>query len=84
MATGIPVISTSAGGPLDIIRPEVNGLLVLPRNPPALVTAVRSLSDLRLRTSIVEHARKHVEEAYDIQKVIPKIEAFYREVVSNS
>jgi L-malate glycosyltransferase len=84
MATGIPVVSTSAGGPLDIIRPGVNGLLVPPRNPQALVTAVRSLSDLRLRAAIVEHARKQVETAYDIQKVIPRIEAFYREVVSAS
>src|SRR4051812_20563161 len=74
MAIGIPVISTSAGGPLDIIRPGENGLLVPPRNPGALATAVRSLADLRLRAATVEHARKHVESAYDIQKVIPKIE----------
>jgi glycosyltransferase involved in cell wall biosynthesis len=82
MATGIPVISTSAGGPLDIIRSGVDGLLVPVRNPSALATAVRSLSGLQLRASIVEHARKHVEATYDIQKVIPRIEAFYREVMS--
>ena len=82
MATGIPVISTSAGGPLDIIHSGVNGLLVPPRNPPALAAAVRSLSDLQLRADIAEHARKHVEATYDIQKVIPKIEGFYREVVA--
>jgi glycosyltransferase involved in cell wall biosynthesis len=84
MATGIPVISTSAGGPLDIIRPGTNGLLVPPRNPPALAAAVRTLSDLRQRATIVEHARKHVEAAYDIQKVIPRIEAFYLEVAAAS
>ena len=82
MATGIPVISTSAGGPLDIIHSGVNGLLVPPRNPPALAAAVRSLSDLQLRADIAERARKHVEATYDIQKVIPKIEGFYREVVA--
>jgi len=81
MATGTPVISTSAGGPLDIIRPGTNGLLVPPRNPKALVAAVRTLSDLGLRGSIVEEARRHVEEIYDIQKVIPRIEAFYLEVL---
>jgi glycosyltransferase involved in cell wall biosynthesis len=82
MATGIPVISTTAGGPLDIIRPGLNGILVPPRNPPALATAVRSLSDVQLRSAIVEHARKRVEDAYDIQKVVPKIEAFYLEVLN--
>ena len=81
MATGIPVISTTAGGPLDIIRPGVNGILVPSRNPPALATAVRSLSDEHFRGAIVEQARKRVEEAYDIQKVIPKIEAFYFEIL---
>jgi hypothetical protein len=35
-----------------------------------------------LRANIVEHGRKHVEASYDIQKVIPRIEAFYREVAS--
>jgi L-malate glycosyltransferase len=84
MATGIPVISTSAGGPLDIIRPGVNGLLVPPRNPQALAIAVRSLSDVQLRAAIVEQARKHVEVTYDIQKVIPRIEAFYLEVTGAS
>ena len=81
MATGVPVISTSAGGPLDIIRPGIHGLLVPPRNPPALANAVRSLSDLQLCADIVEQARKHVETAYDIQRVIPRIEAFYLEIL---
>jgi glycosyltransferase involved in cell wall biosynthesis len=84
MATGIPVITTSAGGPLDIVRSGTNGLLVPPRNPTALVGAVRMLSDRRLRASIVEQARKHVEATYAIQKVIPRIEAFYLEVVGKA
>jgi len=84
MATGIPVISTSAGGPRDIVRPGLDGILVPPRNPPALATAVRSLSDLQFRASIIEHARGRVEAEYDIRKVIPRIERFYREVASAS
>jgi glycosyltransferase involved in cell wall biosynthesis len=84
MATGVPVISTSVGGPLDIIRPGIHGLLVPPQNPSALATAVRSLSDVKLRATIVEQARKHVEATYDIEKVIPKIEAFYLEVTAAS
>ena len=84
MATGVPVISTSIGGPLDIIRSGTHGLLVPPRNPRALATAVRSLSDAQMRGGIVEQARKRVEATYDIQNVIPKIEAFYNEVLSAS
>jgi len=81
MASGIPVISTSAGGPLDIIRPEVDGILVPPRNPDALAAAVRSLSEHQLRAGIIAHARERVEAQYDIRKVIPQIEAFYLDLM---
>jgi len=84
MATGIPVISTSAGGPRDIIRPGMDGILVSPKDPAALAAAVRSLSDVHLRDGIVRHARERVEAEYDIRKVIPRIEAFYRDVISTS
>lgn len=81
MATGVPVISTAAGGPLEIIRHETDGVLVPPRNPPALVAAVRSLAEPGVREGIIEHARNRVEADFDIRKVIPKVEAFYREVI---
>jgi L-malate glycosyltransferase len=81
MASGIPVISTSAGGPLDIIRPEVDGILVPPRNPQALAAAVRSISEPQRRAGIIGHARERVEAHYDIRKVIPEIEAFYLDLM---
>jgi len=80
MASGIPVVSTAAGGPLDIVRSGLNGILIPPRNAPALASAVRSLDDLALRSQIVQRARERIEAEYDIEKVIPKIEAFYREL----
>jgi glycosyltransferase involved in cell wall biosynthesis len=81
MAAGIPVISTSAGGPLEIIVQGESGILVPPKNPGALAEAVRSLagSDSQ-RANISKHARTRVEKQYDIQNVIPRIEEFYRKV----
>ncbi len=76
MASGIPVIATAAGGPLDIIRPGVDGILVPPRSPQALGEAIRSLDTQRQRLAFA--ARSRVEEAFDIRKVIPRIEEFYR------
>jgi glycosyltransferase involved in cell wall biosynthesis len=76
MASGIPVIATAAGGPLDIIRPGVDGILVPPRSPHALGEAIRSLDTQRQRLALA--ARSRVEEAFDIRKVIPRIEEFYR------
>jgi len=75
MASGIPVIATSAGGPLDIIRSGIDGLLVAPRNPEALANAVLSLDEGR--SQLIQAARERVRE-FDIQTIVPKIEAFYR------
>ena len=75
MASGIPVISTTAGGPLDIIRSGVDGILVPPRNPRALADAILSVELQRDR--LIQTARRRVED-FDIRKVVPRVEAFYR------
>jgi glycosyltransferase involved in cell wall biosynthesis len=75
MASGIPVVATSTGGPLDIIRSGIDGLLIPPRNPEALANAILSLDPRR--EQLIQSARERVQ-AFDIQTVVPKIEAFYR------
>jgi glycosyltransferase involved in cell wall biosynthesis len=81
MATGIPVIATAAGGPLDILRPGT-GILVPPGNPSALAEAVRSLTDPHDRMRMAARARERVALEFDIGNVVPRIESFYREVVT--
>lgn len=43
MALGKPVVATAAGGPLDIVEPEVSGLLVAPGDAHDLAVAVERL-----------------------------------------
>ncbi len=45
MAMGVPVIATDVGGPAEIIREGVDGLLLPPRRPERWAAAVRSLLD---------------------------------------
>jgi glycosyltransferase involved in cell wall biosynthesis len=81
MSHGIPVIATSRGGPLEIIVSGENGLLVLPQQPVELAHAVRQLVDSdSTRLSLIERARARVEFDFDIDNVIPQIEAFYRSI----
>lgn len=81
MASGIPVIATNKGGPLDIIPSALHGVLIQPRNSRALADAIASLAgDDERRTSIVKRAREHVETNFDIRSVVPRIENFYRRV----
>jgi len=75
MASGIPVIATAAGGPQEIINSEVNGLLVPPRDSKALAAAIASIHDQR--DSLIRAARVRAEE-FDIRKIVPQIEKFYR------
>ena len=85
MASGIPVIATNRGGPLDIIPTALHGVLVPPRDPPALAAAIRSLAgDEQLRTTIIKNARENVEGNFDSSNVVPKIEDFYRRVMMRS
>lgn len=80
MASGIPVIATARGGPLDIIRSGEHGLLVAPQKPGDLAAAVRQIVDSpSLRLALVQRARTRVESDFDSDKVIPRIEQFYSE-----
>ena len=45
MASGLPVIASAAGGPLEVITPEVDGILVPPDDVTALATQLRRLRD---------------------------------------
>ena len=81
MATGVPLISTAVGGPLAIVRPDRDGVLVEPRDPRALAAEVRRLAaNTEWRSAIVKSARERVEADFDIRKVIPRVEEFYRAV----
>jgi type III pantothenate kinase len=76
MASGIPVVSTAAGGPLDIIRSGVEGILVPPRDANALAEAVRSLEPLRDR--MIRAARLRAETEFDIRNVVHALRASSR------
>jgi glycosyltransferase involved in cell wall biosynthesis len=77
MACGVPVIATAAGGPLEIIRPDVDGILIPPRSPQAIADAVRVLRNEQRRNTMIWSARERVEAEFDMEKIVLKIEEFY-------
>jgi glycosyltransferase involved in cell wall biosynthesis len=85
MASGVPVIATNRGGPVEIIRSPLHGVLVPPRDAAALATAVQSLADDDERRQLISKtAREFVERNFDIRVVVPRIEDFYRRVLMRS
>ena len=78
MAWGVPLVSTARGGPLDIIRNGVDGLLVEPKDPAVLAQSIRHIAENdALAKNIIASARRRVEETYDINRVVPRIADFY-------
>jgi glycosyltransferase involved in cell wall biosynthesis len=85
MSAGIPVIATDRGGPVEIIPSRLHGLLIPPRNARALADAIHTVAhDEEFRLKIIRTAREHVETNFDIRKIVPRIEDFYRRVVMRS
>jgi phosphatidylinositol alpha 1,6-mannosyltransferase len=62
LASGVPVVAPAAGGPLDLVRPGVNGLLFTPSDGAALRTAVSALvADPLMRARMGESALRSVQ-----------------------
>jgi L-malate glycosyltransferase len=78
MAAGLPVVATRVGGTPEIIIDSVNGLLVPPRNPPALADAILRVledADLARRLSRAGQARMRTHFSYD--RLIAQLEQLY-------
>jgi len=85
MASGVPVVATNRGGPVEIIRSALHGVLVPPRDPMALASSLQSLvEDDERRQLISRNAREFVESNFDIRVVVPRVEDFYRRVMMRS
>jgi glycosyltransferase involved in cell wall biosynthesis len=66
LAAGCPIVTTAAGGTLDIVRPGDTGLLVPPGDAPAFARAVvRVLSDATLADGLRARARCAAEREFD-------------------
>ena len=65
MAAGRPVVASAVGGLLDLVADEETGLLVPPRDVPALRAALkRLLGDAALRRRMGEAGRERIREHF--------------------
>jgi glycosyltransferase involved in cell wall biosynthesis len=79
MALGKPVVTTGRGGNTDLIDDGVHGLLVPPRDPKALGTALqRLLDDPALAARLGAAARQRVRTEFTIERTLAATDAVYR------
>jgi len=82
MAAGKAIVSTAVDGCREVLEDGLTGLLVPPRDPAALATALgRVLDDALLRRSLADEARR-ASTRYDIRSCVAAMEALYDEVLA--
>jgi len=78
MACSLPVVATSVGGIPEILVNKQNGILVPPRDPMAIATAILELLDNReRRVSIGLNARKFVERKFSLETQVNQFQKLY-------
>ncbi|MFN0220004.1 MAG: glycosyltransferase family 4 protein [Hyphomicrobium sp.] len=85
MAAARGVIGSSAGGMAEIIEHGRTGLLVPPRDPKAIASAILELlQNSERRIAMGRAAREHVTKAYAPEVIAPLQEASYRRAIANA
>jgi glycosyltransferase involved in cell wall biosynthesis len=78
MACGLPVVSTTAGGIAELVADEVNGLLSMPEDVPAIAENIaRILTDAGLRGRMGAAGRDAVEADYDVDVAARRLESIF-------
>jgi glycosyltransferase involved in cell wall biosynthesis len=76
-----PVVATTVGGIPEVVEDGVTGLLVPPRNPPALAEKIgQILADPALGARLGEAARHDVEKHYSLDAMGERLLALYEDL----
>ncbi len=82
MACGVPVVVTSSPGPLEIVRDNVDGVIVPEHTPAAVAQALEAvLTDDRRRASMAAAARE-ASARYALPSIAGQYESWFSELVA--
>lgn len=85
LAHKLPVVASSVGGIVDVIKHEETGLLVPEKDEAALARAIlRILDDPALATELGEKGFAHTREFFDWDRITTELENIYRDVLAIS
>ncbi len=84
MATGLPSVAPRITGIPELIRDEIDGLLVTPASAGGLAQAlVRLIRDAALRERLGRSARERVVADYNLERNIPKLSDIFRRYLTS-
>ena len=80
MASGLPIVATSAGSTPEVIQHKENGLLIEPKNPAQLAKAViQLLKEPKQAQNLKKQAKQRVQQQYDINVTVKNLDNYYRQ-----
>ncbi|HZY74822.1 MAG TPA: glycosyltransferase family 4 protein, partial [Jatrophihabitantaceae bacterium] len=83
MAAGLPVVASAAGGIPEIVRHEVDGLLVPTGDDTALRGALRRLArDTGLRSALGAAARQRIADEFTLRRCTERLVAVYEDAAT--
>ena len=79
MSCGLPVVSTSVSGCVEVVKHMYNGLLIPARSPKSMSEAIALLlEDYKLSIKLGENARKTIQERFTWDSISDRIEKCYK------
>jgi glycosyltransferase involved in cell wall biosynthesis len=82
MDASLPVVASAVGGLPDLIEPGVHGLLVPPKDPPALAEALAELlADPQRARAMGARGRERRRAEFDIDVLVRRLEDLYLELL---
>lgn len=83
MASGLPIITTHAGGVKDVIVNGENGIVIPTSNPSAAAEAIKKMiCDQRLRQRLSDRAKRDVMQNYSAMVMTKRLEKAYETIFS--
>lgn len=85
MASGKPVIANDSGGTREVVRHEVNGLLITNETPAQIARLIHGLlNDKVKRSKMGEAGRKLIQDSFTVDRMGKEFEQVYQAVLANS
>ena len=85
MAAGKPLVATTVGGNVELIRDGETGFLVPPRDPAALATAIqRLLNDPPRAQAMGQQAKARISELFSVDTMVAATQQLYDELVMSA
>jgi L-malate glycosyltransferase len=82
MAMQVPVVATNVGGPVEIVRPDEDGLLLPPRAPETWAAAIEVLVRRpALRAEMGLKARERVAARFGVEQHVKEVLSAYEEAL---